>query len=101
MKNTAVDPITNKTTVEILYKPNLPELGENHGGATKRVSTLHRKVYPLPMIPTELDKYIQTQIDQGNYVEIDPEEFRGKYQLHFVAYNFIYSGTSSSETQPQ
>ena len=41
-----------------------------------------------PEIATELDKYIQEQIDNGNYEMINVEEARKKHQLHFVGYNF-------------
>ena len=96
MNNTSVDPVKNKTSVTILYKPNLSELGENHERVTKRINTMHKKIYSLPEIPTELDKYIQSQADKGNFVEINPENHRDEYQLHFVAYNYVVSGTSSS-----
>jgi len=44
-----------------------------------------------------MDKYIQGQIDVGNYIELhDLEEERKIHQLHFVAYNFVVSSTSSS-----
>ena len=43
-----------------------------------------------------MDKYIQQQVDNGNYVEINPDEHRVHHQLHFVAYNFVVSNTSTS-----
>ena len=44
-----------------------------------------------------MDKYIQGQIDNGNYDKIfNLEEARKLHQLHFVAYNFIVSNTSTS-----
>ena len=43
-----------------------------------------------------MDKYIQQQIDNDNYVEINPEDHRKLHQLHFVAYNFVVSSTSTS-----
>ena len=44
-----------------------------------------------------MDKYIQEQIDSGNYDEIkDLEEERKSHQLDFVAYNFVVSSTSTS-----
>ena len=43
-----------------------------------------------------MDKYIQQQIDNGNYSEINPEDHRKNHQLHFAAYNFVVSSTSSS-----
>ena len=43
-----------------------------------------------------MDKYIQQQVDNGNYVEINPEDHRNDHQLHFVAYNFVVSSTSTS-----
>ena len=43
-----------------------------------------------------MDKYINQQINNGNYIEINPEEHRNQYQLHFVAYNFVVSSNSSS-----
>ena len=49
-----------------------------------------------PDIATEIDKYIQEQINNGNYEKIAVEEARKKHQLHFVGYNFVVSSTSSS-----
>ena len=43
-----------------------------------------------------MDNYIQQQINKGNYVEINQEDHRKEYHLHFVAYNFVVSSTSSS-----
>ena len=55
-----------------------------------------KDVYNKPEITSEMDKYIQQQVDNGNYVEINPEDFRNLHQLHFVAYNFVVSSTSTS-----
>ena len=55
--NTTVD--KNKTCVKYLYKPNLPNIGENYYGATKRIHTLHIRISSKPEITTEMDKYIQ------------------------------------------
>ena len=96
MDNTSVDPIKNKTCVKYLYKSNLANLGENYYGATKRIHALHNKISNKPKITTEMDKYIQQQIDNGNYIEINPEDHRKNHQLHCVAYNFVVSSTSSS-----
>jgi len=97
MANTTVNTSTNKTSVVCLYKENLPELGENYYGAIKRTTALHNKIYKQPDIAAEMDKYIQGQIDVGNYIELhDLEEERKIHQLHFVAYNFVVSSTSSS-----
>ena len=49
-----------------------------------------------PNIANEMDEYIREQVDNGNYILIDINEVRKKYQLHFVGYNFIVSATSSS-----
>ena len=35
-------------------------------------------------------------VNLASYIEINPEDHRGQYQLHFVAYNFVVSSTSSS-----
>ena len=44
-----------------------------------------------------MDKYIQEQVINKNYVEIDIHEARkNKQQLNFVGYNFVVSATSSS-----
>ena len=43
-----------------------------------------------------MDKYIQQQVGNGNYVEINPDEHRDHHQLHFVVYNFVVSNTSTS-----
>jgi len=97
MANTSVNTHTNKTSVNCLYKENLHELGENYFGAIKRISTLHNKISKLPEVAKEFDKYIQEQIDNGNYEEIkDLEEERKSHQLHFVGYNFVVSNTSTS-----
>ena len=47
-----------------------------------------------PNIANEMDEYIREQVDNGNYILIDINEVRKKYQLHFVGYNFIVSATS-------
>ena len=91
-----MDPTKNKTCVKYLYKPNLANLGENYYGATKRILALHNKIHNKPEITTEMDNYIQQQVDNGNYVEINPEDHRNDHQLHFVAYNFVVSSTSTS-----
>ena len=96
MNNTTVDPIKNKSCFEYLYKPNLLNLEENYYGATKRIPALHIRISNKPEIMAEMDKYIQQQIDNGNYMEINPEDHRKEHQLHFVAYNFVVSSTSSS-----
>ena len=96
MDNTFVDLTKNKVCVKYLYKPNLANLGENYFGATKRINALHNKIYNKPEITSEMDKYIQQQVDNGNYVEINPDEHRDHHQLHFVAYNFVVSNTSTS-----
>ena len=66
MDNTTVDTINNVVSIQYLYNQNLPKLGENYYGATKRISTLHYKIYDKPAIATEMDKYMQEQIDNGN-----------------------------------
>ena len=97
MDNTSVNTTTNKTSVVCLYKENLSELGENYFGAIKRTTALHNRIFKQPEIAAEMDKYIQGQIDNGNYDEIfNLEEARKLHQLHFVAYNFIVSNTSTS-----
>ena len=96
MGNTVVDPIKGKVQVNCLYKPNLPSLGENYFGATKRIHALHVRIADKPEIAAEMDKYINQQINNGNYIEINPEDHRDQYQLHFIAYNFVVSSTSSS-----
>ena len=96
LNNTTVDPIKNKSCFEYLYKPNLLNLEENYYGATKRIPALHIRISNKPEIMAEMDKYIQQQIDNGNYMEINPEDHRKEHQLHFVAYNFVVSSTSSS-----
>ena len=96
MANTTVDTTTNKTSVVCLYKENLPELGENYYGAIKRTTALHNRIFKQPKIAAEMDKYIQGQIDNGNYDKIlNLEEERKYHQLHFVAYNFVVSSTST------
>ena len=96
MDNNVVDPVKGKVQLNCLYKPNLPNLGENYFGATKRIHALHVRIADKPEIAAEMDKYINQQINKGNYIEIKPEDHRDQYQLHFVAYNFVVSSTSSS-----
>ena len=84
MDNTFVDLTKNKVCVKYLYKANLANLGENYLGATKRIHALHNKIYNKPEITSEMDKYIQQQVDKGNYVEINRDEHRDHHQLHFV-----------------
>ena len=95
MDNTFVDLTKNKVCVKYLYKPNLANLGENYLRATKRIHALHNKIHNGPEITSEMDKYIQQQVDNSNYVEINPDEHRDHHQLHFVAYNFVVSNTST------
>ncbi len=78
------------------YKFESEDSWENYFGATKRINALHNKIYNKPEITSEMDKYIQQQVDNGNYVEINPDEHRDHHQLHFVAYNFVVSNTSTS-----
>ena len=82
--------------VSDLYTKNLDKLGENFYGSTKRIHALHVKISDKPNIANEMDKYIREQVDNGNYILIDVDKSRKKYQLHFVGYNFIISATSSS-----
>ena len=96
MDNTVVDPVKGRVRVNCLYKSNLPSLGENFFGATKRIHALHARIADKPEIAAEMDKYINQQINNGNYIEINPEDHRDQHQLHFVAYNFVVSSTSSS-----
>jgi len=62
----------------------------------REIHALHVRIADKPEIAVEMDKYINQQINNGNYIEINPEEHRDQYQLHFVAYNFVVSSTSSS-----
>ena len=88
---------TNKTSVVCLYKENLSEPRENYYEAFKRTTALHNRIFKQPEIAAEMDKYIQGQIDNGNYDGIlNLEEERKFHQLHFVAYNFVVSNTSTS-----
>ena len=96
MENTPVDTVNNQVSVKYLYKENLKELGENYYRVIKRTKTLHSKISDKPEIVTKIDKYIQEQIDNGNYKKIDVEEARKENQLHFVGYNFVVSAACSS-----
>ena len=82
MENTVVDPINNQVSIKYLYKENLEELGENYYVAIKRTKALHAKMSDKPEFPTEIDKYIHEQINNGNYEMIEVEEARKKHQLH-------------------
>ena len=96
MKNTTMDTLNHQVSVQYIYKENLVDLGENYNGATKRIHALHNKISDKPEIASEIDKYIQEQVDNGNYVKIDIGEARKGNQLHFVGYNFVVFATSSS-----
>ena len=96
MDNTVVDPVKGRVQVNCLYKSNLPSLGKNYFGATKRIHALHARITDKPEIVAEMDKYINQQINNGNYSEINPEDDRDQHQLHSIAYNFVVSSTSSS-----
>ena len=96
MDNTFVDTVKGRVQVNCLYKPNLPNLGENYYGATKRIYALHARTADKPEITAKIDKYINQQINNRNYIEINPDDHRDQHQLHFVAYNFVVSSTSSS-----
>ena len=76
MDNTVIDPIKNKVQVNCLYKPNLPNLGENYFCATKRIYALHVRISDKPEIEAEMDKYINQQINNGNYIKINPDDHR-------------------------
>ena len=44
-----------------------------------------------------MDQYILGEVENGNYVEINPSEARiNGHQLHFVGYNYVVSSTSTS-----
>ena len=97
MENIVVDKDNNKVLVNYLYTEKLANLGENFFGATRRIQTLHNKIYPKPEVATEMDKYIQEQVYNKNYIEVDPYMARQEgHQVHFVGYNFVVSSTSSS-----
>ena len=72
MENTVVDKDNNKVLVNYFYTEKLANLGENFFGTTRRIQTLHKKIYPRPKVATEMDKYIQEQVYNGNYIEVNP-----------------------------
>ena len=44
-----------------------------------------------------MDQYILGEVENGNYVEINPSEARiNGHQLHFMGYNYVVSSTSTS-----
>ena len=97
MENTVVDKVNNKVLVNYLYTEKLVDLGENFWGATRRIQTLHNKIYPKPEVANEMDKYWQEQVHNGNYIPMDPHTAKMEgHQIHFVGYNFVVSSTSSS-----
>ena len=96
LENTSLNALNHQVSVKYLYKENLVDLGENYFSAFRRIKTLHNKISDKPEIAAEMDKYIQEQIDNENYVKINVEEARKTNQLHFVGYNFVVSATSSS-----
>ena len=72
MENTVVEKDNNKVLVNYLYTEKLVNLGENFFGTTRIIQTLHNKIYPKPEVANEMDKYIQEQVYNGNYIEITP-----------------------------
>ena len=52
----------------------LANLGENLFGVTKRVTTLHNKIYLKQEIAEEMDLYIKEQVDNENYISINITE---------------------------
>ena len=64
MDNTTMDTFNNWVYVKYLYNPNLPDLGENYYGTTKRTHTLHVMIASQPAIAKKMNKYIQQQIDK-------------------------------------
>ena len=57
---------------------------------------MHNKKFDKLKIAFKIDRYMQEQIDNGNYVKIDIGEARKENQLHFLGYNFLVSATSTS-----
>ena len=98
LANTTVDTINNKVVIKYLYEEEkLLKLDENFYGATRRVTVLHNKIFVKSDVATGMDQYIHEQVENGNYVEIDPSEAcLNNHQLCFVGYNFVVSSTSSS-----
>ena len=80
-----MDTLNQQVSIKYPYKENLVNLGENYYGATKKIMTLHNKIYDKPEISTEIDKYMSEQINNGNYVKIASiNEARKTNQLYFV-----------------
>ena len=58
---------------------------------------LNNKIFSKPDVAAGMDQHIHKQVENGNYVEIDPSAARlNNHQLHFVGYNFMVSSTSLS-----
>ena len=74
-------------SVKCLYTENLNKLGAYHYDASNRTHAYHVKISYQSEIASNLDSYIQGEVDN---------DFRKKFQLHFIGYNFIVSPTSSS-----
>ena len=84
LANTTVDTVNKKVSVKYLYEEEkLPKLGENFYRATKRASVLHIKIFPKPNVAAGIDQYIHEQVENRNYVEINPAHLNN-HQLHFV-----------------
>ena len=60
---------------------------------------MHNKISDKPQITLEMNEYIQEQIDNRNYVNINIEEAGKENQLHFVGYNFVVSASSSTKVR--
>ena len=83
MDNTKVDILNHQVSVQYLYKENLINLGENYYGTTKRILTLHNKLSDKPEIASEINKYMQEQINNENYVE---DRHRRRQERQSVAF---------------
>ena len=80
-----MDKDNNKVLLNYLYTEKLVNLGKNFFGITWRIQTLHNKIYPKPEVATEMSKYIQEQVYNGNYIEVDPYIARQEgHQIHLT-----------------
>ena len=99
MNNTTMDTFNNWVYVKYLYKPNLPDLGENYYSTTKRTHTLNVMISSQPAIATKINKYIQQQIEKWELRWDGPSRLQEgtltplcSLQLHGIQHQYFHQG---------
>ena len=69
--------VNNKVSVQYLYQEKkLRLLGENFYGATQRIKFLPINITQNPEFSAKIDKYILEQVENRNYMQINPYKHR-------------------------